>query len=270
MIVLVTGCSSGFGLRIATRAADSGHTVYAGLRDIDEPGELAERLEGRRITPIQLDITDAEQRAAAVSRILAEQGRIDALVNNAGVVLGGYMEDIAEDELREIFEVNFFGSWELTRLCLPSIRSSKGIVINLSSISGLRAFPGLGAYSASKFALEGLSESLRQELEPHGARVVLIEPGAFNTPIWGRNCVLSRGSGEEESPYTETASQIEATIRANANHDPGNPDDIANLVVRLFEEEDPEFRHILWGNRRSKVLFTRAHRRWAYRLPEDG
>ena len=171
MVVLVTGCSSGFGLRIAKEAAGAGHVVYAGVRDMKKSGELIEQAEGLSIHPVQLDITSDADRVQVLQQILKEQGRLDALVNNAGIVLGGYMEQVHEDELRNVFDVNVFGTWNLTSTCLPALRDSGGIVVTITSISGLRAFPGLGAYAATKFALEGMFESLSQEVEPMGVRV---------------------------------------------------------------------------------------------------
>jgi NAD(P)-dependent dehydrogenase (short-subunit alcohol dehydrogenase family) len=269
MVVLITGCSSGFGLQIALSTAREGHVVYAGVRSLDEPGELIELSEGLDIRPVQLDITKKSERSSAVQRILDEQGKLDALVNNAGVVLGGYMEQVHEDELREVFEVNVFGTWALTTLCLPALRESKGIVVTISSISGLRAFPGLGAYAATKFALEGIFESLSQEMEPMGVRVALVEPGTYDTRIWQENRHVCRKIFDPESPYAPYIKSLEASFDANASKAPGDPREVADYVVGLLGEEKPPLRQILWGSRRTRVLFTRSHGRMAYRLPED-
>ena len=259
MVVLVTGCSSGFGARIARKAAEGGHTVYAGLRDLSEPGDLPAH-DG--VCGVQLDVTDPAQRDAVRERILAEQGRLDVLVNNAGVVLGGFLEQVDDDELRRVFEVNVFGAWSLTRALLPALRASSGLVVNLSSISGLRAFPGLGAYAASKFALEGLTEALHQELKPLGVKVCLVEPGTYSTAIWGANKNLSRRSLQPDSPYAEAEVKLGASFETNAQK-AGDPEEIADAVVGLFGQEAPPLRTLKWGTRRTSVLFRRVHRQLA-------
>src|SRR5262245_62016569 len=149
MVVLVTGCRSGFGLLLAEGAARRGHVVYAGLHDPTTGDELRRRTEGVTVHPLALDVTDAEPRREAIARILREQGRIDALVNNAGTPLGGFLEEVGEDELRRVFEVNFFGAWLLTREVLPAMREQqRGTIVMMSSRSGRSAFPALGTYAS--------------------------------------------------------------------------------------------------------------------------
>ncbi|MCZ7687032.1 MAG: SDR family NAD(P)-dependent oxidoreductase [Sandaracinaceae bacterium] len=206
MIVLCTGCRSGFGLSIAVSAARAGHTVYAGLRDLSTGDRLAEATRGLDVRPIQLDVVDPEERRAAVDRVLDEHGRIDALINNAGVPLGGFQEQIEEDELRRLFEVNVFAAWALTKLCLPSMRERReGIVVNITSMAGRQAMPGLGAYAGSKFALEGMTEALRHEMRPFGVRVVLVEPGPYKTDIFARNRVVARAAEGGRRPLRRHA-----------------------------------------------------------------
>lgn len=234
-----------------------------------KPGQLLEHAEGLKIHPVQLDITSAADREEVLEQILREQGRLDALVNNAGIVLGGYMEQIHEDELRNVFDVNVFGTWNLTSRCLPALRDSGGIVVTISSISGLRAFPGLGAYAATKFALEAMFESLSQEVEPLGVRVALVEPGTYETRIWQDNRNVCRNTFNPESPYADYIGSLEASFDANASKAPGDPKEVADYVVGLLVDEKPPLRQILWGSRRTRVLFTRSHGRMAYQLPED-
>jgi NAD(P)-dependent dehydrogenase (short-subunit alcohol dehydrogenase family) len=269
MVVLITGCSSGFGLQTALMAAEAGHVVYAGLRELDEPGGLVAKTDEMEIHPVQLNITSEAERNAVIERILSEQGRLDALVNNAGVVLGGYMEQIDDDELRNIFEVNVFGTWSLTSRALPALRESGGIVVTITSISGLRGFPGLGAYAASKFALEGMFESLSQEVKPMGVRVSLVEPGTYDTRIWQDNRAVSRNTFDKEGPYAAYIGNLEASFDANATQSPGDPREVSSYIVGLLENEKPPLRRILWGSRRTRVLFSRVHGRMAYKLPED-
>jgi NAD(P)-dependent dehydrogenase (short-subunit alcohol dehydrogenase family) len=268
MVVLVTGCSSGIGLQIARCAAEEGHQVYAGVRNMDKPGGLMELAEELSIHPLQLDITSESDRVSVMERILQEQGRLDALVNNAGIVLGGYMEQIEEDEIRSVFETNVFGTWGLTKRFLPALRESAGIVVTISSVSGLRAFPGLGAYAGTKFALEGMFESLSQETESMGVRVALVEPGTYQTSMWRGNRNVCRQYFNPDSPYASTVKDLEASFDANATKAPGDPKEVADYVVSLLTQEKPPLRRILWGSRRTRVLFTRSHGRMAYQLPE--
>ncbi|MCB9593674.1 MAG: SDR family NAD(P)-dependent oxidoreductase [Sandaracinaceae bacterium] len=245
MIVLCTGCRSGFGLLIAVHAAKAGHTVYAGLRDLSTKGDLVEAARGLDVRPVQLDVTDAAQRAAVVEAIVSEHGRIDALVNNAGVALGGFQEQVAEDELRHLFDVNVFAPWALTKLCLPHLRAQReGVVINITSMSGRQAMPGLGAYAGSKFALEGFSEALRHEMRPFGVRVVLVEPGPFETDIMGRNRTIAADAETTGGPYAVYMRRMEGLLDKMKDR-MGDPREVADLVVRLLDDPSPRLRYPL-------------------------
>ena len=268
-VVLITGCSSGLGLRTARHAVAAGHITYAGLRDLGEPRELPEAPEDRDIRWIQLDITRAADRQQALDRIHHEQERLDALVNNAGVMMAGFLEQVEEDELRQVFEVNFFSTWALTRLALPALRRSQGIVINFSSLSGLRAFPGLGAYAASKFALEGMTEALSQEVKPFGVRVALIEPGTYATKIWNENATTCRASTAQGTLYTDMNPKLDATLKRNGTRNPGDPDDIASKVLELIGSERPPLRNLMYGNRGSRIVFERMHRQMSYSIDDE-
>jgi NAD(P)-dependent dehydrogenase (short-subunit alcohol dehydrogenase family) len=243
MIVLVTGCRSGFGQLIAVAAARKGHTVYAGVRDPAASPELALAARGLSIIPIALDVTDAAQREAAIARIVVEQGRLDALVNNAGIALAGFQEHVDTDELQRLFDVNVFAVHALTRLCLPHLRASRGVVVNVSSMAGRQALPGLGAYAASKFALEGMTEALRHELRPFGVRVALVEPGPYRTDIFSRNRWTARAASEP-GPYAAFMRRMEE-ILTNAERTMGDPQEVADLVVRLLAARRPRLRHPL-------------------------
>ena len=256
MVVLITGCRSGFGLLTAVHAARQGHTVYAGLRDLETSGELMEAARGLTVHPIQLDVTSADERRDAVATILSKEGRIDALVNNAGVALGGFLEEVSDEEFRHVFEVNLFGLWALTKLVLPGMRErSKGVVINLSSISGRVAFPGLGVYAASKFALEGMSEAWRHELRNFGIRVVLVEPASYKTDIFGRNKKIADSHGGGASPYTILGERLEAYVDANVEQHAGEPMEVAIKIVDLLEQDRSSFRFPM-GHRVGVRLFV--------------
>ena len=244
MIVLCTGCRSGFGLLIAQTAGRAGHTVYAGLRDLATKGELEEACRGLDVHPVQLDVTDAAQRDAVVGQILETHGRLDALINNAGIALAGFQELIEEDELRRLFDVNVFSAWALTKACLPAMREQgEGIVLQISSMAGRQAMPGLGAYAGSKFALEGMTEALRHEMRPFGVRVVLVEPGPFKTDIMGRNRWDARAM-DEAGPYRAMQAKMEALVD-KMSHRLGDAQEVADLTVGLLDEPKPKLRYPL-------------------------
>jgi len=247
MVVLVTGCRSGFGLLLAEGAARRGHVVYAGLRDPATDADLRERTSGLDVRMLALDVTVAEQRQEAVARILAEQGRIDALVNNAGIPLGGFLEEVGEDELRHVFETNFFAPWLLTREVLPAMRAQqRGTIVMMSSRSGRSAFPALGTYAASKFALEGLSEAWRHELRPFGIDVYLVEPGPFKTDIWERNRRVSKNAFRPGGPYEKFEARIDRTFRRIAAG-ARDPQKVVERKLDLLDKRGAPLRHSIGG-----------------------
>ncbi|MFH2008317.1 MAG: SDR family NAD(P)-dependent oxidoreductase [bacterium] len=242
--VLITGCRSGFGLGTAVAAARAGFTVYAGLRDLGTAGELERAAAGLPVIPVQLDVTRGEEREAAVARILEEQGRLDGLVNNAGVALGGFLEQVEEDELRRVFEVNVFGAWGMTRACIPAMRrGGGGTVVMVSSMSGRISLPTLGVYAGSKFALEGISEAWRHELKPFGIRVVIVEPGAYRTDIFERNRQLCRRAGDPDGPYAAYMESADRLHRAVVSRLARDPAEVCALLVELLQARNPGFRH---------------------------
>jgi len=233
---LVTGCSSGFGALVALGLVERGWTVAATLRGGPERGrELASAAAGKAgsLRVLELEITDPAHRAAAAA-LVEELGGLDLLVNNAGYGLFGALEDLTEEQLRRQFEVNFFGPALLTKELLPALRRSRGRVINVSSTLGYEGFPLAGAYCASKFALEGLSESLLYELNSHGVQVCVVEPGGFRTRF-ADNTVWAAGADAPGSPY---AAQTRGLKRALARmlEKPGTPPErVARRVVELAE-----------------------------------
>jgi NAD(P)-dependent dehydrogenase (short-subunit alcohol dehydrogenase family) len=247
MVVLVTGCRSGFGLLIAEGAARRGHVVYAGLRDPSTDEELRRRTHGLDVRPIALDVTKEADRKAAIERIVMEQGRIDALVNNAGTPLGGFLEEVDEDELRAVFEVNLFGIWLLTKEVLPAMRAQvSGTIVMMSSRSGRSAFPALGTYASSKFALEGLSEAWRHELHPLGIDVYLVEPGPFKTDIWERNRHVSRRSFHAGGPYERFQEKLDKTFRDVAAG-AADPKVVVDCTLDLLGKKGAPLRHSVGG-----------------------
>ena len=235
-VALITGTSTGFGHALVPRFLDGGWTVIATMRDAERRQDLFKDEAARtadRLFVISLDVTDAEDRAAAARFIEARfGGRLHCLVNNAGFGLVGALEDVSEAQMRDQFEVNFFGLALLTRQLLPHLRRARGRVINVSSVLGYTGMPLSSLYAASKFAVEGLSESLYYELRPHGVQVAVVEPGAFRT---GFRDKINYGekSLDEASVY---ASQFAALKRYREAREtgPGHPiDSVLDAVMKL-------------------------------------
>ncbi len=186
--VVITGASSGIGESCALWLESRGMRVFAGVRKEADAVALSEK-SSHMLTPVILDVTDEKSIEEAAQRVsTAVNGDVELdLVNNAGVVLGGPIEYLSLDELRKAFEVNLVGSVAVTQALMPLIRESRGRIVNMSSVSGLISYPFLGPYSASKFAMEAISDALRIELRPWGIQVSLIEPGDVDTPMWDKS-----------------------------------------------------------------------------------
>ena len=243
MVVLITGCRSGFGLLSAVEAARRGHVVYAGLRAAATADRLREAAQGLDVRPLQLDVLSPDQRDGAVARILSEEGRLDGLVNNAGIAMGGFLEQLEEDEIRRLFDVNVLALWAMTKAALPALRASRGCLINVSSISGRIAMPSLGAYGASKHAVEGMTEAWRHELAPFGVRVALIEPGPYKTDIFERNRLVGRRVREPASPYAPLVAAVEAAFDASIDQTMGDPVEVARKIADVLEDPSPRLRY---------------------------
>jgi len=186
MDILISGASTGIGRACAVHFARKRHTVYAGVRSQKSFDEL-KRLNVQGLEPIFLDVTDHASVSAALSTVKKKSGILHALVNNAGVAVGGPIEGLSLEDWHRQFEINFFGLVDLTREALPSIRESRGRIINMSSVAGRIASPFMAPYASSKFALEAFSDSLRREVRRFGIHVAVIEPGPIQTPIWEKS-----------------------------------------------------------------------------------
>ncbi len=254
-IILITGTSSGFGLLTAARLASHGHQVIATLRDLNKKDALLKEVEkrGGKVQVLPLDVTDKNSIHQAVLQIIKEYGQIDVLINNAGFGLGGFFEDLTDQEIRNQMETNFFGVQNVTREVIPFMRGKKGgKIINISSIAGLYALPGFSAYNASKWALEGFSESLYYELKPFGINVCLIEPGSYRTEIFYKNRQYAQNYDNPQSPYYAYGQYFKKKVDEMIDADKKNPEDIAILVERLIHSRNPPLRNI--PDLRSKIL----------------
>jgi NAD(P)-dependent dehydrogenase (short-subunit alcohol dehydrogenase family) len=217
--VLVTGASTGIGRATALRLDAAGWKVFAGVRrPVD--GESLRAAASGHLSSLIVDITDAEQIAAAAARIEAEAGgRLDGLVNNAGVAVSGPLETLAIEDFRRQIEVNMTGHVAVTQALLPAIRAARGRIVFISSIGGRVAFPLTGAYHAAKFGLEAVGDVFRQELRPWGIAVSIVEPGSIDTPIWerGERGVDELGTPEREALYGGAVERYRKVIRDTAD-----------------------------------------------------
>ncbi len=256
-IILITGCSSGFGLLTAARLASQGHIVFATMRNLSKKQNFLKEVSHRKgeVTLLELDVTNVSSIQKAVLEICKAHNRLDVLVNNAGYGIGGFFEDLTQEEIRAQFETNFFGVQNVTREVIPIMRrQKKGRIINISSIAGLYALPGFGAYNASKWALEGFSESLYYEMKLFGINVCLIEPGTYRTTIFFENKKYAKNFFNLDSLYYRYSKYMSEEVDKYVAADKKNPEDIAILVERLINDPNPPFRNI--PDRRSKIILT--------------
>ncbi|MBF0489477.1 MAG: SDR family oxidoreductase [Candidatus Omnitrophica bacterium] len=246
-VILITGTSSGFGLLTSARLAARGFIVYATMRDITQLKPLLNEVFKRRGEVIirELDVTKPESIKDVVTEIKNRHGSIDVVINNAGFGLGGFFEDLTQEEIRQQMEVNFFGVQNVCRQVIPLMRErKKGTIINISSIAGQCGSPALGAYSASKWALEGFSESLYHELIPFGVHVVLIEPGAYPTKIFSGNARYCEGFDKPNSPYFELSQKLRAFVTKTMANNKKDPEDIAKLIEKVIDTPNPKLRYV--------------------------
>jgi NAD(P)-dependent dehydrogenase (short-subunit alcohol dehydrogenase family) len=237
---LITGASSGFGRELAEAALSRGDRVVATARRVDSLGDLAA---SDRVHGVALDVTDAAQRAAAVEESLERFGQIDVLVNNAGRTQVGAVEETTDEELRALFELHFFAPAALTRAVLPHMRAQRrGTIVQMSSVGGQVTAPGFGAYCATKFALEGLTETLRDEVAPFGIRVLIVEPGAFRTGLFRRDAAYE---SEAMPEYADTVGPTREYVRGNHGAQPGDPAKAAAAIITAVDADDPPTRLVL-------------------------
>jgi NAD(P)-dependent dehydrogenase (short-subunit alcohol dehydrogenase family) len=244
-VAVVTGSSTGIGYETSLILARNGFLTYATMRNLNksENMKMVATKENLPIQIKQLDVTDDVSVTNAIQAISSEAGRIDVLVNNAGYGLNGAFEDLAMDEIKSQYETNVFGLIRTTQAVLPIMRRQKsGTIVNISSGAGRFGFPSGSAYVSTKFAVEGLSESISYELEPFGIKVVIVEPGVIRTNF-ADGLVVAKKSKDPSSPYSQlmqkAASGFEKMMK-NAS----SPDLVANVVLNAVRNENPSLRYL--------------------------
>ena len=238
----ITGCSTGFGRELARHVLERGYRTVVTARNPDEVKDLAGKGEA---LVLKLDVTDQGQIDAAIKAAEDKFGRIDVLVNNAGIGYFAAVEESEEDQVRRMFEINVFGLSRMIHAALPGMRKRrKGFIVNFSSIGGLVSFPATGYYHATKYAVEGLSEALWQEVEPLGIKVMLVEPSGFRTDWAGRSANESKRQIDD---YAATAGVRRGQSRAGSGKQSGDPVRAAQAIVKAVESPNPPH-HLLLGN----------------------
>ena len=238
----ITGCSTGFGRELAKEVLAKGYSAVVAARNTDDVKDIVERYTQTAMA-VKLDVTVAADITAAVDAAVKKFGRIDVLVNNAGIGYFGAIEESEEKAIRKMFEINFFGLAKMTQEVLPVMRKQRsGHIVNISSIGGLRAFPGVGFYNATKFAVDGFSEALSKETAPLGIKVTIVAPSGFRTDWAGRSA--------EDSPvkiddYATTAGKNAGDIRGYSGNQPGDPVQAAKAIIKAVEANEPPLRLLL-------------------------
>lgn len=239
-VILVTGASTGIGQETALHMARKGHDVYAAVRSPGTANELREKIaaESLGVQIVKLDLIDPVSITSAVAQIMQTSGRIDALVNNAGIGGGRAVEETDMEEVREIFETNYFGNVNVLRAVTPIMREqNSGRIVTVGSLAG-RVVMGCHAhYSASKWAMEGLSEALAQEMAEFNVKVSIVEPGCVLTPIWEKGSLPT-----EPSPYDKSLQRLGRFFEFGLRR-PAMPDDVAKAIAHAIESDAPHFRY---------------------------
>jgi len=256
-VALVTGSSSGIGYETALLLARNGFDTFATMRNMNKSKEITEvsKRENLPLRVMQLDVNDVRSVADAIKNILNEKKSIEVVVNNAGYGLMGSVEDSSLDEIKAQFETNFFGAIRVIKEVIPIMRKQRsGTIVNVSSVAGRIGFPMGSAYVSSKFALEGLSESMSYELKQFGIKIVLIEPGVINTNF---AFVTPKKALEANSSYSQLMNKLEENLFSTiANGTP--PKDVANVILHSITKESPEHRYLV-GNDAVELINARKN-----------
>ena len=260
-IAVITGSSSGIGLLTAIEFARNGYRVVATMRDLARGTRLEETAQQAgvrdRLDLRRLELTEFDSIPGVIDAIVHDHGRIDVLVNNAGFSVAGFGEDLSLADYRHQFETNFFAAVAMSKAVLPVMRRQKsGHIIQVASVAGRVGTPLLSAYCSSKHALEGFSESLRIETHALGIRVVLVEPGAFDTDIWTRNVTVAAGALDPNSPNKERSQRFTEFVKANSKNR-RDAREVARLILRIASNPNPKLRYLIGGDAKMQVWLKR-------------
>ncbi|HPH32333.1 MAG TPA: oxidoreductase [Chitinophagaceae bacterium] len=238
----ITGCSTGFGRELAKEALSKGYNVVVTARKPEQVADIVAAYPENALA-LALDVTVPQQIKEAVNASIDRFGRIDVLVNNAGIGYFGAIEESEEEEVRRMFEINFFGLAHMTNAVLPHMRQQRsGHILNVASIGGLRSFPAVGFYNATKYAVDGLSEALMKEVAPLGIKVTVICPSGFRTDWAGRSANNTKIKIED---YATTAGKNMSDLRGYSGNQPGDPVKAARAMIQVTETENPPLRLLL-------------------------
>jgi NAD(P)-dependent dehydrogenase (short-subunit alcohol dehydrogenase family) len=239
---LITGCSTGFGRELAKEVLAKGYKVAVASRKTSDVDDIVAAYPNSSIA-IQLDVTNESEIKSSVAQTMAHFGQIDVLVNNAGIGYFGSIEESEDAEVRKMFEINVFGLAKMTQEVLPHMRKQRsGHILNIASIAGLRSFPGVGFYNATKYAVDGLSEALAKEVGPLGIKVTIIAPSGFRTDWAGRS---ANESPATIADYAETAYKNKDNIRGISGNQAGDPIRGVKAMIQVVESENPPMRLLL-------------------------
>jgi short-subunit dehydrogenase len=260
-IALVTGSSSGIGFETSILLAKSGFYTFATVHKLEGQGSRQiidiTKKENLPLEVVQLDVDSDESVIDTINKIVNKNNRIDIIVNNAGYALGGALEETSMEEMRKQFETNFFGAVRVMQAAIPFMRSQRsGKIINITSMGGRISIPLSAFYHGSKFALEGVSESLQYELESFGIKVILIEPGAVGSNFW-KSIKIANKATSPNSPYTQLAANMSKTFKKmeeNAMH----PSEVAKTILDAVTSDDPQLRYVV-GNDAIKTIEARKN-----------
>ena len=258
-VAIVTGTSSGIGYETALALAKEGYFTYATMRNTTKSGKIKEiaQKENLKINILEMDVDDENSVKTAITQILDEKQRIDVLINNAGWGLWGCVEDVSVNEFKEQFETNFFSIIRLIQEVAPTMRKQcAGTIVNVSSVVGRIGFPASPAYISSKFALEGLSESLRFELAPFGVDVIIIEPGVIKTDFM-KNMKMAKKS-ELDTVYKDITTKVVYGVKMMAEMGTP-PKEVANTIVKAIKDKNPLPRYIV-GNDAAMFLEAKKNK----------
>jgi short-subunit dehydrogenase len=260
-VAVVTGSSTGIGFETSLTLARNGFHTYATMRNLagekSKPLKEVAKNDNLQLQVIELDVNNDKSVADAIKTIVEERKRIDVLINNAGYALGGALEDSSIDEIKAQFETNFFGAVRAMKAVLPDMRrQGAGKIVNVTSMGGRISIPLSSSYHGSKFALEGVSESIQYELEPFGIKVILIEPGAVGSNFW-RNIKIAKSSSDSDSPYSQFGNKILKAFKV-MEQNVISPSVVAKTILDAVTSDNPQLRYVV-GEDAAKTIEARKN-----------